>query len=206
MPMNSHRIRLCGREVNRPGHICAFFDSSEQEFEAVAPYFLDGLAAREHVLNIVDDEIVEAHSARLNAAGVPTGADGVTVRGASDTYLEAGRFEIERMVSFVEDSLASARADGKRVRTWGQMSWLRHDAPGSDRAIEYEARMNLLVPKYDCTFVCTYDMAQLTGNMIVDLMATHPYVILNGTLRENAFFIPPEQYLTELLQRPYERH
>ena len=62
--------------------------------------------------------------------------------------------------------------------------------------------MNLLVPKFDCTFMCVYDLAQLSGAMIADLMATHQYVILHGNLRENDFFIPPERYLAELLQRP----
>jgi hypothetical protein len=202
---DSHRIRLCGREVDRPGHICAFFDSAEQERSTVIPYFLDGLAAGEQVLNIVDDDILEEHAAQLTAAGVATGDGGVTVRGAADTYLETGRFEMERMVEFVESALANARADGKRVRTCGQMTWLRHNAPGSDRAIEYEARMNLLVPRFDCTFMCVYDMSQLSGSTIVDLLATHPYVIMNGALRENAYYIPPEQYLAELLRRPRER-
>ena len=59
--------------------------------------------------------------------------------------------------------------------------------------------MNLLVPKFDCTFMCVYDLHRLTGTMIADLMATHPYVIMNGELRENRFYIPPEQYLAEFL-------
>ena len=203
--MHSNVIRLCGREVDRPGHICEFFESPEQEFETLVPYFLDGLADGEHVLNVVEDAILEEHSARLAAAGVTTGADGVTVLGAAQTYLATGRFDMDQMVTFIQDSLVRARAEGKRVRTCGQMSWLRHNAPGSDRAIEYEARMNLLVPEFDSTFMCAYDLGQLSGNMIADLFATHPYVIMNGKLRENRFFVPPEQYLAELLRRPVDR-
>ena len=107
--MNDHVIRLCGRDVDRPGHICAFFDSAEQERETLVPYFLDGLANGEHVLNIVEDETLGEYSAHLNAAGVATGADGVTVLGARETYLATGRFEMESMVRFVQDSLARAR-------------------------------------------------------------------------------------------------
>lgn len=196
---SDHLIRLCGREVDRPGHICAFFDSADDAYDTLIPYFRDGIEADELVLNIVDDDRLAEHLDRLNLAGVLTDGKGVTVRGAAETYLETGRFEMERMVDFVHDALANARSQGKRVRTCGEMTWLRDDAPGSDRAIEYEARMNLLVPKFDCTFMCLYEMNQLTGRMIADLMATHPYVIMNGELRENKFYIPPERYLAELL-------
>jgi hypothetical protein len=185
--MDNHLIRLCGREIDRPGHICAFFDSPEEEYETLVPYFRDGLAAGERVLNIVDDEILAEHSARLISAGLTTGDQGVTVLGAAQTYLKTGRFEMERMVSFVEDSLAAARSEGRSVRTCGHMSWLRRNAPGSDRAIEYEARMNFLVPKFDCTFMCVYQLQELSGDTLADLMATHPYVILNGDIRENKF-------------------
>ena len=33
--------------------------------------------------------------------------------------------------------------------------------------------------------------------MVADIMATHPYVILNGQVRPNAFYIPPEDYLRQ---------
>jgi hypothetical protein len=81
------------------------------------------------------------------------------------------------------------------------MGWLKQNAPGTDRAIEYEARMNLLVPKFDCTFMCSYQLDQLSGETIVDILATHPFVILKGEIRENSFYVPPERYLTDLLQR-----
>jgi hypothetical protein len=194
-------IRLCGRELDRPGHICAFFTSPEQEYETLIPYFRDGLAEGERVLNIVDDAAIVDHCGRLNAAGIATGDAGVTVRGAAETYLETGRFEMDRMVKFVEDALVSARAEGKRVRTCGEMSWLRQNAPGSERAIEYESRMNYLFPKYDCTFMCAYYLPHLGGDTIADLFATHPYVILNGEIRENKHYIPPDTYLSELIGR-----
>jgi len=39
--MEKQIIRLCGREVERPGHICAFFSSPEEEYETLLPYFRD---------------------------------------------------------------------------------------------------------------------------------------------------------------------
>ena len=110
-----------------------------------------------------------------------------------------GQFEMARMADFVRGRLVAAASQGKCVRTAGWMDWISRDAPGTERVIEYEARMNLLLPTFDCTFVCVYDLSKLSGTMVVDVMATHPYVILKGKIRENSFYVPPEIYLRELL-------
>jgi hypothetical protein len=35
----------------------------------------------------------------------------------------------------------------------------------------------------------------------MDIMRTHPLVIIGGLLRENPFFIPPDQFLDEMRGR-----
>ncbi|MDX6289050.1 MAG: hypothetical protein QOH42_849 [Blastocatellia bacterium] len=34
-----------------------------------------------------------------------------------------------------------------------------------------------------------------------DIMRTHPLVIIGGLLRENPFFVPPDQFLNEMRER-----
>jgi hypothetical protein len=38
--------------------------------------------------------------------------------------------------------------------------------------------------------------------LIVDILRTHPYVIIGGIVQENPFFIPPEDMLRELRDEP----
>jgi hypothetical protein len=197
--MDHHVIHVCGQAIDRPGHICAFFSSPEEEYATLLPFFRDGVDHGEQVLNVVDDDLVAERRTALDVDGVRVGTDGATVLGCTEAYLIDGRFDMERMAGFVEQELAAARAKGRRVRTCGSMSWLRQRVPGSERAVEYEARMNLLVPKFDCTFMCAYQLDQLSGETIADIMATHPFVILKGEIRENKFYVPPERYLAELL-------
>jgi hypothetical protein len=35
----------------------------------------------------------------------------------------------------------------------------------------------------------------------MDIMRTHPMVIVGGTLQENPFFVPPDEFLHELRER-----
>ncbi|HEV7552938.1 MAG TPA: hypothetical protein VGP65_14730 [Candidatus Angelobacter sp.] len=35
----------------------------------------------------------------------------------------------------------------------------------------------------------------------MDIMRTHPMVIIGGVLQENPFFVPPDEFLLELAER-----
>jgi hypothetical protein len=37
--------------------------------------------------------------------------------------------------------------------------------------------------------------------IVVDIMRTHPMIIVGGILQENPFFVPPDEFLRELRQR-----
>jgi hypothetical protein len=47
----------------------------------------------------------------------------------------------------------------------------------------------------------TYDLAKFGGDIIVDIMRTHPMIIVGGLLQENPFFVPPDEFLRELRGR-----
>jgi len=194
-------IRLCGQQIDQPGHVCAFFTSRDEEYETLIPYLKEGVESGEQVLNVLDDARLDDHRDRLETAGVPTRDGRVEIASSQDTYLAGGRFDMDRMAAFVRDRLAAAAGEGRCVRTAGWMDWMHRNAPGTERAMEYEARMNLLVPTFDCTFMCVYDLSRLDGGTVVDIMATHPYVVLRGQIRHNPFYVPPEVYLAEVLAR-----
>ncbi len=191
-------VRLCGQDVEQPGHICAFFSSREEEYETILPYLKEGVDAGEKILNVLSGDRLDDRHDRLARVGIVPDGDRVRTAAASETYLSDGRFDMDRMCDLIHDTLADSAKNGRRVRTVGWMDWMQTDPPGVDRVMEYEARMNLLVPGFDCTFMCVYDLAALGGDLVADIMATHPYVILDGQVRRNAFYVPPETYLRQL--------
>jgi hypothetical protein len=81
------------------------------------------------------------------------------------------------------------------------MEWALEDRPGVDDIVEYESRLNYVLPKYDDAVVCTYDLAKFSASVVMDILRTHPLVIIGGILQENPFFVPPDEFLKELQER-----
>jgi hypothetical protein len=44
-------------------------------------------------------------------------------------------------------------------------------------------------------------VARFGANVVMDILRTHPMVIIGGILQENPFFVPPDEFLRELRER-----
>lgn len=202
--MTAHRtISLCGKKLERPGHICAFFDSREQEYDILAPYFAEGIECGEEVVTIVDADDMRTHAARLKAHGIPVDAaldsGQLKILSSEETYTLSGRFSSQRMYELLQGALADAQRNNRRVRTAGVMGWSTRGHPGTEELMEYEAKVNVLVPMYDCTLLCVYDLSEMSGSMVMDVLATHPYVIRGRSILQNPYYVPPIDVLKKTL-------
>jgi MEDS: MEthanogen/methylotroph, DcmR Sensory domain len=72
---------------------------------------------------------------------------------------------------------------------------------GVEDLIEFETRVNYVVPKYNDIVICAYDLSKFGASVVVDALRTHPVVIIGGALLENPFFVPPDQFLLEIRER-----
>ena len=79
------------------------------------------------------------------------------------------------------------------------MEWALEDRPGVEGLLQYEAEANL-VP-FEDPVVCAYDLSKFGADVAVDVMRTHPLIIIGGILQENPFFVPPDEFLGELRAR-----
>jgi hypothetical protein len=198
---------VCGHPLTQSAHICAFFDSERQEYDCLVPYFAEGLARGEQVVTIRDAARLNAHVERLRDSGaIPVDeavrANRLRVVASEETYLQDGVFEVERMYRMIERLLTEAPADGyTRVRTCGEMSWALRDMPGTDELMQYESRVNQLTRQHDCTLMCTYDVNRFSGRAIMDVLATHPQVLLGDHIYENPYYRDPQEFLPSLIRR-----
>jgi hypothetical protein len=46
---------------------------------------------------------------------------------------------------------------------------------------------------------------QFGAEVVMDIMRTHPAVIIGGILQENPYFVPPDDMLREIRQRERQR-
>ena len=193
------RPSLCGQEVPKAGHICAFFDSSEEKHDVLAAYFGDALRAGDRVIDVVEADAHEDHVRGLTEAGVDVEAavesGHLRLSTCEETYYRDGRLDLEAVMDMLRDALASAQKEGTCVRTAGDMNWVARDPSLRQRAMEYEARVNELVPDFDCTMLCVYDLAHTPSSMISDILATHPYAIIKGRLRANPWAVEPGTFI-----------
>lgn len=204
--MKEQYFSVCGERLLAPMHICGFFDSVDQQYEIILPYLKEGLANKEEVLNILESTSYDEHCERLAGVGVPvkekleTGQ--LKVLGSDETYLRGGVFAAETMYNLVEEALINARKAGyDSIRATSEMVWALKNLPGTDELIEYEARLNLLVPRHSCSLICMYDVNRFSGRAFADILATHPYVIMNGRIHKNPHYIEPFMFLPTLLRR-----
>ncbi len=196
-------VTLCGRALDEPGHICAFFDSRNEEYEILVPYYKEGIALDEEVITIVDDHRHSDHCSRLRAHGIDVEAavqEGrLKVLTAEETYMKGGRFGSSRMYELLHGALKDAHHKGRRVRTSGVMDWALNGAAGTEELMEYESRVNFLVPTYDCTLLCVYDINEISGRMMMEILSTHPYIVHGRRIRENPYYVAPLERLREVL-------
>ena len=196
-------VTLCGRQLDEPGHICAFFDSRHEEYDVLSPYYKEGIELDEEVITIVDDGRRKDHCSRMEQRGIDVAAameEGrLQVLTAEDTYIKGGRFGAQRMYEMLQGALADAHRRGHRVRTSGVMDWALHGHAGTEELMDYESRVNFLVPTYDCTLLCVYDINEISGRMMMEILTTHPYIIHERRIRENPYYVAPLERLREVL-------
>jgi hypothetical protein len=75
--------------------------------------------------------------------------------------------------------------------------------------LEYEAMANDLWPGQEGPVnpvICTYYLTKFRGDIVVDVMRTHPLIIIGGILQEKPFFVPPDEFLRQLRERGATRH
>lgn len=200
-------VHVCGHELPQASHICAFFESEQQQAECVAPYFAEGLAQGEQIVSIRDAADCTTHLDRLkallpNPVDEAIRANQLRIVASEETYLKDGIFEAERMFNMLEGLLRDVAASPfRRVRTCGDMRWAMRNMPGTDELMEYESRVNVLTRQYDCTLMCAYDVNQISGKAMMDILATHPMVVMGDRIYENQYYVEPAKFLQTLVRR-----
>ena len=200
--MEEQKISLGFAEEKFPAgsHICYIFNDESERNKLMAEYIQSGLLAGDKFLYVFDTISKEELQAVIEELGVDLSVPGqIDFKSARTTYCPLGSFSPSDMLEAIKQFYLQALKDGyPGARGTGEMSWSLRGCPGSERLIEYEARLTSLLRQYPYTAICQYDARRFDGATIFDVLTVHPVMIVRGQLVRNPYFIEPEEYLRTL--------
>src|SRR5713226_9319672 len=114
MAKHEHSVELAGVNLAGRNHVCAFFNTIDEEHRVLGSFYKDGIDRGEKAAHIVDPENREEHLKRLAGAGIDvqkmmdTGQ--LEVAPWTDVYVRDHRFDQDAMLTAVEKLIQSGSA------------------------------------------------------------------------------------------------
>lgn len=196
----------------KPGdHLCCLYDNEEEHRAVLTPFLRIGLERGEKVLYIVDAHTAEEVLRYLKDDGVDVSIflkkGQLAVLTAQNAYLKGGAFDPDSMIALLREETERALREGyTALRVTGEMTCALRGLSGSERLIEYESKLNRFFPESRCLAVCQYDQRRFDPAMLLDVLATHPVVVIGNTLYDNFYYMPPDDFLGPDLPGATLRH
>jgi hypothetical protein len=223
-----------------PGdHLCCLYETEEEYRAMLMPFLRQGLERGEKVLYIADAHTPEtilgylrnpsissrqaSSTALRHGSGQRLDVESYLARGqlviltCDDAYLQEGVFDPERMIALLQADTERALAEGySALRVIGEMTWALRELPGSERLIEYEAKLNEFfgsakpkdeassrgfaeAPGSKCLAICQYDRWHFTPEVLLDVLRTHPIAVVGTMVYDNLYYVPPADLLGDNL-------
>jgi len=206
MTRKASPISLAGSQLGPVRHVCALFSDTEEEYRVLLPFIKEGLERGDKAIHVVNPDQRDEHMRRLASVGIDSEVaqqqGQLEIKINTEAYLRDGEFDQERMLETFEQ-LASGNAPGRfpLSRIVCRMDWVVGDKSRLENVIEFESRVNDVWSQHDDAVICTYHLSQFRGDAIIDILRTHPLVIIGGILQQNPFFTPPQEFLKEYRAR-----
>ena len=182
-----------------PGsHVCAFYRGDSDRDQLLTAYLGAGLTAGDKCICVVDSAYTAKRLESLTrAAGKPGPGDGqLDIHLPETTYLAGGEFTPSDMLTFWTNGMTSAALEGYSFyRLVGEMTWALRDAPGVEHLVGYESELNRVTSSYPVVVLCLYDLDRFSGEVVVNIVKTHPQVLVRGILVENPYYVGPDEFL-----------
>jgi hypothetical protein len=146
-------IPFAGETLGEYRHVCAFFDHPDDEYRLLLPFIKDGFDCGHRGFHIVDPALRADHRRRLQDVGIDVTAaeerGQIEIRTWEQAYLRDGHFDQDAMLALIQEVLNEGPRRGfPLTRLVAHMEWALEDRPGVDDLVEYETRLNYVLPRY----------------------------------------------------------
>lgn len=178
-------------------HQCLIYEGSpSKHLRSLAHVMIAKLQANIRCLYLNSPTMVAGTRSYLAAAGLDVAqevAKGSLVLSWDAGHLVDGRFEVNRMLGMLSDSVNAALADGySGLWATGDMTWELGSKKNFEKLVEYEIGLEEMFRSHPAlNGVCQYHQETLPEEAIHVALSTHPAVYINATLaRINPYYSP----------------
>jgi hypothetical protein len=184
-------------------HICSIYRDTDEQLTAIIPYIVFGLKRNEKCLYIIDQNDPEYLYHRLKVAGIRPvhhiQSGQLSFLNKEQTYLKEGFFSPIAMFDMLQQyHYETLKSNYMGVRGTGEMSWASDNPPNiMNLLLDYESRLNSFLPSKRMVAVCQYNEKKFQEEVLLNVLYTHPKVIIYGNLYANSFYKPPERFERE---------
>ena len=191
---------MLGLQLNVGDHICGFYRRPAERDEILIPFLVEGVRAGDTCTCVVDsctpDEVLAAMAEQVDV-GPPVAGSQLEVLDSDSTYLAGGGFLPERMLQFWEGRARQvpAPAGTSFARNIGDMSWAHRNERVVGDLIGYESALNRIISNFPQVSLCLYDLTRCSGELIMDVLKTHPKALLGGMVIDNPYYLEPDEFL-----------
>jgi MEDS: MEthanogen/methylotroph, DcmR Sensory domain len=127
------------------------------------------------------------------------------VLSSEQRHLVQGCFDVDRMMSTLEDALDQALTDGyEGLWATGDMSWEIGPQKDFSKLLEYEWRLEEFFRKHPALGgICQYHADTLPREVLRQGLLTHPSIFINETLSQvNPHYLRADSYIDHAAVNP----
>lgn len=124
--------------------------------------------------------------------------DDFVISSAKELYFPDGTFSPYAMDKGLNEFYSESQKKGKRnIRGTAEMAWALGAIPGVEHLMAYEARLNYFIPGKPWISICLYNTSKFSGQIITNVLKTHPYILNGGVFMQNPYFEDPTEWLSK---------
>ncbi len=180
-------------------HICAFHFGPDERDLLIGLYLHAGLQAGDKCVCFLDDadpDVLLDHLSESVDVAACLASQQLEVIDARSSYLRTGGFSAVGALAYLDTTVSQAVAGGRHpcARVLGEMSWVLRHPELANELFTYESAVNDFSPRYPQVLLCLYDLERFGADLLVEVLRTHPKLLLGGMLVANPNYLTPDEY------------
>jgi hypothetical protein len=189
-----------GLDLEPGDHVCAIYPTVAERDDILKPFLRDGLDSGDKTLCVLENsDDTEAVLAGLGAdvdLAPFLARRQLDIAGSADVFPRGETFSTDMVIEFWDQAVGEAiSGDFSFARGAGEMTWALRMLRDIDELVVFESQFNRFLPRYPQMYICLYELGRFNGETLVNVLKTHPKVLLGNMIVDNPYYLDPDEFL-----------